>query len=171
MKPTRRYLTFSLRTFFVLLTAFAVWLGLVVKRAREQAEAVEAIQSLGGLVVYDWHLLLSPDPSGNYNPEPEELKEGPAWLQRIVGDDYFQEVVRAELFFSEDKVLESIPHLKRLPRLKEVHIGDWMSEKTEDELSAALPYCRITVDTFDHNRCHVISERQLNSSLPPNPKG
>ncbi len=47
MKPTRRYLTFSLRTFFFVLTAFAVWLGVIAERAREQREAVRAIGALG----------------------------------------------------------------------------------------------------------------------------
>jgi hypothetical protein len=48
MKPRRRYLTFSLRTLFVLTTAFAIWLGVVVNRAREQREAIKAIEALGG---------------------------------------------------------------------------------------------------------------------------
>jgi hypothetical protein len=50
----RRYLTFSLRTTFVFFTAFAAWLGVVVHRAREQREAVEAIKALGGVVQFDW---------------------------------------------------------------------------------------------------------------------
>src|SRR6185437_14530890 len=40
MKPRRHYLTFSLRTLFVLTGAIALWLGVVVNRAREQREAV-----------------------------------------------------------------------------------------------------------------------------------
>ena len=35
-KPNRRWLQYSLRTFFVLLTVFGVWLGVVVHRANEQ---------------------------------------------------------------------------------------------------------------------------------------
>lgn len=38
-KPSNRYLTFSLRTLFLALTALAVWLGIVVNRAREQRES------------------------------------------------------------------------------------------------------------------------------------
>jgi hypothetical protein len=53
MEPRRRYLTFSLRTAFVLFTALAVWLVVVVNRARQQQEAVDAIVKAGGLVAYD----------------------------------------------------------------------------------------------------------------------
>jgi len=43
MRPRRRYLTFSLRTLFILTTALALWLRVVVNRAREQQEVVKAI--------------------------------------------------------------------------------------------------------------------------------
>lgn len=44
-KSRRRYLTFSLRSLFVLTTALAIWLGVVINGAREQREAVKAIEA------------------------------------------------------------------------------------------------------------------------------
>ena len=56
MTRTRRWLQYSLRSFLVVLTAFAIWLGVAVNRAREQREAVKAIEALGGTVTYDFQV-------------------------------------------------------------------------------------------------------------------
>lgn len=53
MKRSRRWFQYSLRSFFVILTALSIWLGVTVKRAREQREAVEAIVTSGGVVAYN----------------------------------------------------------------------------------------------------------------------
>ena len=55
MRLTRRWFQYSLRSFLVILTALAVWLGVVVNRARVQREAVKAIEALGGCHFYDCH--------------------------------------------------------------------------------------------------------------------
>jgi hypothetical protein len=47
MATPRRWFQYSLRSFFVLVTAFAVWPGVVVDRARERREAVKAIEAFG----------------------------------------------------------------------------------------------------------------------------
>ena len=56
--PRRRWLQFSLRSFFVLLTVGCLWLGWKVERTsertRQQREAVKAIEALTGRVQYDW---------------------------------------------------------------------------------------------------------------------
>ena len=69
------------------MTALAVWLGVVVNRATEQREAVEAIEALGGYVIYDWQA-----PSS----DAEQLA-GPAWLRRAVGDDFFRTLAKRAL--------------------------------------------------------------------------
>jgi len=48
-----KYLRISLRTFLILLTLFAVWLGYKVNKRREQREIVEMIREMGGSVWYD----------------------------------------------------------------------------------------------------------------------
>jgi hypothetical protein len=54
-KRKRRWLQFSLRTLLMLMLAFACgfgWLAYKIERAREQREAVKAIEGLGGSVDY-----------------------------------------------------------------------------------------------------------------------
>ncbi len=53
-KPHRRWLRFSLRTFFILLTIFCVWLGVVSTSARRQREAVAWVEENHGWIDYDW---------------------------------------------------------------------------------------------------------------------
>ena len=143
---SRRYLTFSLRTFLVLLTVLAAWLGVVVNRAREQREAVKALEALGGSVGYDWQdvdldleELLSLD--GPLTPP------GPEWLRRLVGDDLFQDAVSVS-FSEETNALKSIAHLKRLRKLKTVVVTPFASTATTDEIEAALPSCEVMVIVF-----------------------
>jgi hypothetical protein len=52
MKPSRRVFQFSLRTFLVLFTALAIWLGWQANRLRRQAEAVRVFQQAGCTIGY-----------------------------------------------------------------------------------------------------------------------
>jgi hypothetical protein len=146
MKLRRRYLTFSLRTLFVVTTALAVWLGVIVNRAREQREAVKAIEALGGSASYDWQYaqLDQADPFGLDGPF---IPPGPVWLRRLVGDDFFQDAVGVS-FSGETDALKSIAHLKRLRKLKTVIVNPFASNVTTDEIKAALPNCEVNVILF-----------------------
>ena len=105
MKPSRRWPQYSLRSFLVVVTALAVWLGVVANRAREQREAVKAIEALGGSVCYDWQNKFPP------NEEPG----GPVWLRRLTGDDFFQQAHAVSLSdVTTENVPKSIPIMKRL---------------------------------------------------------
>jgi hypothetical protein len=142
----RRYLTFSLRSLFVLTTASAIWLGVIVNRAREQREAVKAIEALGGSVGYDWQdVPLAPDDvlslDGPLTPP------GPAWLRRLAGNEFFQDAMEVN-FWKETDALKSIAHLKRLRKLKTVIISPFASTSTMDELKAALPNCEVKMILF-----------------------
>lgn len=97
LKTRRRNLSISLRIIFVLMTTFAVWLGVIVKRAREQREAVKAIEALGGQVRYDWHydsFRARRDGVSFNSPLSKSMQapNGPQWLRQIFGDDFFQHV-------------------------------------------------------------------------------
>jgi hypothetical protein len=128
------------------LTALAVWLGIVVNRVREQREAVKAIEALGGDVYYDWQAGPSMEPVTHRRPN------GPGWLRRTIGDDYFQEVIVVNLagsfnvFTSENvppvpevDIKALIPRLKRLRGLKEVWTLRTISNALLHELENALP--------------------------------
>ena len=54
MTTRRRWLQFSLRGFFVVVTIGCLWLGVAVNRAREEAEAVKRIEAVYGVVEYNW---------------------------------------------------------------------------------------------------------------------
>ena len=128
----RRYLTFSLRTLFILLTALAVWLGVVVRRATEQREAVNAIEALGGAVVFDWE----------YTDKPIRG----AWLRRIVGNQFSQEV-EAVCFRSDlpvSTMLSSTPYLQHLrPKIVAANVHPTAQKNMQQRLQVALPYCDI----------------------------
>lgn len=142
MRPTCRYLTFSLRTLFVLLTIGCVWLGWKCEQARTQREAVKAIEALGGTVYYDWQLQYLPN--GQKIVKPGGKPNVPDWIRKIIGDDVFQ-TARVVAFGDPGRpvpdVLNAIPHLQRLRELETVGIPYF--PPTLDEVRAALPKCKI----------------------------
>ena len=90
-KPRRRWLQFSLRTFFALLTVFGVWLGWTVNRAKKQEEAVEWVREMGGWVLYDYEL----DEDGNQIMDA--IPPGPTWLRESLGPGFLDDVVQAQV--------------------------------------------------------------------------
>jgi len=149
-----RWLQFSLRGFFVALTALGVWLGVAVQQAREQRKAVNAIEALGGAVVYDWEFHSS-GRNGNRmwcSVCSGAGPNGPAWLRRIIGDEFFQEVEAVQFLNHYDLATNSlnypgdsdlqkaIPHLTRLRGLKAVV---YESENASDKLKNAIPDCEV----------------------------
>ena len=138
---------FSLRCFFVVLTFGCCALGWKVERAREERKLAGAIREFGGGIWYDWQLDFTgfPDRIGpliKVNAEPT----APTWLRRLAGDDLFQHVemvIFASSSTRESDILDSVLHLKRLPRLKAVWVGYWVSEETKQSLRAELPNCQV----------------------------
>jgi hypothetical protein len=135
----RRHLTFSLRTLFILLTASAVWLGVVVNRARQQREAIKAIEALGGTVVYDWELS-SPSPA---DFDPDATPPGPDWLRRLVGDEFFQDLGVVHLAGPQASALSAIPHLQRLRTPRILWPNFELTAETRAMLQESLPGCEI----------------------------
>lgn len=158
----RKWFQFSLRTAFVIFTAFAVWLGFVVKGAREQQEAVKAIKALGGVVQYDWQADLKRVSKIKgfdfYEGTPKNgSPRGPAWLRRRIGNDFFQNVQTVELHWQPAKsaglnesTLESLlPHLQRLRTLKQLTIrGSETGFGVQVRVRNALPHCEIFWDDW-----------------------
>jgi hypothetical protein len=73
----------SLRALMILVLVVAAALGWRVNRAHTQARAVARIKQAGGLVVYD-HQFDGTSPYKN-----RSAPRVPAWLRRMVGDEYF----------------------------------------------------------------------------------
>jgi hypothetical protein len=105
----RRWYQFSLRTFLILVTLLAMWLGYISFRAREQQAAVRRINELGGSVQYDYQIGIYPTTS----------PAGWPWLRKLVGDEYFQDVVAVNLNDTKvsDADLGVIGKLRRTKRL------------------------------------------------------
>ena len=110
-------LQFSIRSLLVLVVAVALpcsWVAVEMKKAREQAAAVEAIVGLGGIVEdHD----LEVDANGRFVP-PRQPSE-PAWLRKVLGNRFFTEVVVVKLskIQGTDVPLANIVGLSQLKRL------------------------------------------------------
>lgn len=89
--PKRRWLTFSLRGAFLILTIFCIWLAIVSTRARNQEQAVLAVLAHGGHLRFDYE----EDPTGHSNDKTQP--QAPEWLRRALGEEYFRKVVTVGL--------------------------------------------------------------------------
>lgn len=130
---TRRF-RFSLRAFLSAFIVVAVLLATLTNRAREQRETVAGLRALGWQVQYDWQ--------GSLHGPP-----GPAWLRRIVGDDYFEEVVQVSFWGGEEmntkRTEQSISFLQKLPNLINVTFWPMIPESSQNALATALPKCHV----------------------------
>ena len=124
-KPRRRWLQFSLRTFFVVLTVFCVWLGVVVHRAHEQRKAVAWVEEMGGTVYYGYEF--DEDINAIVDAEPP----GPKWFRESLGDDYFQDVRAVYFLFTP------VSDLTPLAGLKNIQYLDFSSTEVRDVTALA----------------------------------
>src|ERR1700676_41808 len=88
-KSRRRWYQYSLQTLLIFVTLAGCgfgWLGLKVRKARQQQAAVAAIQKLGGVVYYDYQFDSDAAFVGNAAPH------GAEWLHSLLGDDCFRTV-------------------------------------------------------------------------------
>ncbi len=106
-RPKVRWKTISLRGSLLLVLAIALWLGWIVHKARQQREAVAALQKFGGFVHYDWEFVDGPVkvPRGNllWMPSWGKFTPGrrpwaPDWMRRALGDEYFQSLAHVSLY-------------------------------------------------------------------------
>jgi hypothetical protein len=123
---------FTIRSLLVLVVVVALpcsWLAVAIKKSRGQRKAVEAIESLGGAVRYDWQDYLP----GTYwgTPPPPRPQPGAAWLRRIVGGDFFASVEEVSLVEPEvtDAALENF---RELPALQILYLDG--TQTTDDGL-------------------------------------
>ncbi len=114
-KPKLRWYQYRLWHLFLVTLVFALWLGWICHKARQQKKAVEAIQELGGEVTYDYEY----DANDNYIPDAKP--PGPAWFRKLVGVDFLAEVVCVLLPF---RVTDAgVEHLNGLANLKRLMLS------------------------------------------------
>lgn len=116
----RNWIQFSLRALLAVTAVLGVWLGIRVNAARRQREAVSHVLNVGGSVSYDYHKVDADKPNMfNFKASPP----GPDWLRRVLGDEYFQEVVRISL---RDKPVtdDDLKELKQFSKLENLDLSN-----------------------------------------------
>ncbi len=119
----RRWFQYSLRTLllFVLLVSIGMsWFAVKMQQAKKQREAVEVIRRAGGMVIYDYHYGGLPKPP-NYIDMSGKQASGPAWLRRVLGDDFFNKATVVFLARAQNPQ-ECLDRLKDLPHLQKLDL-------------------------------------------------
>jgi len=135
------WLRFRMHTLFVAVTVACVWLGTHVNHVRQQKDAVAAITEAGGHVRYDHQPDLftqgrrAISAAGVIQPVYEPA--GPRWLRRMIGDDYFQDVVEV-MFVRGDRVETVVQSIASLSHLEILHLRNATLSDTGVRHLAAL---------------------------------
>jgi hypothetical protein len=107
----RRRLKISVRVLMLLIIVVGVVLAWRANTARRQHEAVAAIRRCDGWAHYDYEFVPGPSPLAQSDPKlaprwgtltPGRTPPAPAWLRRIVGDEYFQEIAHVSFLYDLD---------------------------------------------------------------------
>jgi hypothetical protein len=125
-KHKLRWYQYSLRTLLIVVTLFAFacsWLAVKIKQASRQKEAVDALLKLGGSVQYDYEVDPKGFPISHYYevdskgfPISDAKQPGPAWMRKVLGDDFFRTVSEIDLYNS--KITDAdLVHLKTLDQI------------------------------------------------------
>jgi hypothetical protein len=180
--PRRRWLSYSLRTMFVLVTVLCVWLGVYVNRAERQKRAVAWIKAHDGEVHYDYEYTQHPtEPSYfevkvdgsqlirgfEYDKNGEEISPqppGPRWLRDLLGMDYFATVVDAEIRDVENE--QDLPPIKDLPRLRYLTVYrlpdvGWADIHRLSQLQSLNCECDRITDANLEQISHLVTLRKL----------
>src|SRR5262245_45100896 len=132
----RRGFRFSLRTLLLLVAILSVWLGFLVKRAKQQQAAIKEIEALGGWVYYDYQMA-----DGKPFATPDARSWVPEWLLDGVGPDYFHDVVSVNMVYSDDGRENKLftddvkMHLSAFPKLQVLAVAN--GQASDDLLKAA----------------------------------
>jgi Leucine Rich repeat len=114
----RRWLRFSLRTIFVLVTLYCGWLAFLTVRAREQHRAVDRIEQLHGAVAYGFEI----DDEGNWKRNAQPLV--PAWVRGRMGEDYFRRVAIVNFHENADPTDDDLQVLERLSEVQQLSFSN-----------------------------------------------
>ena len=135
---------FSIRSLLLLTVVVAIpcsWLAKEREQARKQQAAVEAIKKLAGEVNYDYEFDASWSPINGAQPP------GPTWLRRLLGDDFFANVV--EVMLMERAVTDAdLEQLEELTRLQALDLGE--TKVTDAGLEHLKGLCQLRVLGLEH---------------------
>ncbi|MGA2064768.1 MAG: hypothetical protein ABSG86_07355 [Thermoguttaceae bacterium] len=124
-QPNRRWFQSSLRwplLLALLLSILCGWFAVKMEQAGKQKAVVEEIENLGGLVWRDYQFDADGVPITK-DPQPP----GPAWLRRLLGDDFFMNVTKLDL--TQTAVTDAgLEHLKGLTQLQSLYLGSEVTD-------------------------------------------
>ena len=114
----RRWLRFSLKTVFALLTLYCIWLAYVTLQAHRQQQAVKRIKALHGAIAFAFEL----DADGNWKQNPQPFV--PAWIRSALGEDYFRRVAIINLDEGSDPTNDDLRVLERLADVRQLTLSN-----------------------------------------------
>ena len=122
LQDRRRWLRFSLRGLFVVVTVLCVWFGYETTRARKQSAAVTKLKKLGVFIRFDYDY----DPNGVQIPNAEPWAS--VWLRETLGEEYFRSVVTVDATFpsfekAERRTRAALEEIGNLTDLTALEVG------------------------------------------------
>jgi Leucine-rich repeat (LRR) protein len=142
-KPTKRkrpWLRFSLRTFFLVVTALCIWIGIRVNAARHQREAIAAILKAGGSVTFDYQLIAGSGRPGTSATSPAANPPGPVWLRDLIGEEFFRTAVAVTFDYRAHQrslTTSELAELSKLPALRTLSAVNSPFSRVRQSKSAA----------------------------------
>jgi hypothetical protein len=110
-KSRSRFFRLSLKSLFLLTAILAIWLAYVSNQARQQRAIVAHLNKLGARLEYDYQR--KAQRAGKVATQPP----GWPWLRKLIGDEYFQDVVAVRVSAENDDDLRAIGQLTQLEHL------------------------------------------------------
>lgn len=107
----RRWLRYTLRSFFAVLTMGCLLLGYWVHLAERQKASVKWVEENEGDVYYDFEL------DEDYLQLDGAMPPGPSWLHAFLGEDYLDAVIYVQLSDAETTDLTPLARLSGLEYL------------------------------------------------------
>jgi hypothetical protein len=159
-KSRTRWFQFRLRTLMLLMLLASLglsWLRIEMTKAQRRQEAVSAIQSLGGEVLYDYQGKTSGSAPPTTPPSPPQT-----WLHKLFGRDLFDRVLSVHFYSCPGRPgigdADLMPHLEPLSDLRDVNLCDTnitnqglrCLENHQDLRSLDLASTKINEGDLDH---------------------
>jgi len=123
---------------FIACLAFVVLVLLRADEARNQHQAIRALEQMHCFVYYDYMI----DSEGDSAPKGG-LSRVPLWLLSYAGKDFFHRIVRVDVEKPNQDVEEILPHLQALTNLEYVDFLVEVPPGYGRQIERALPSCRI----------------------------
>jgi len=116
-KTKRRWLSFSLRGFLLLILLLSIplaWLGQKYSRMRIEDAVVEQILEANGTVIYEHHDEAAN--GGGFHVSTKNPAPGPQWIRSLLGEHIFTSVRHVRFTFGkvDDDVIAELPRLQDL---------------------------------------------------------